>query len=60
MIKKACWTINRKKGYFHIYNSNATYPLPMAEEYKAQHDLTWQQVADSLLKIDQQELEPCE
>lgn len=50
---KACYSINRKKGYVTIYNNNARYPLVLWEEFKAQNDLTHQQVADELLKMDQ-------
>lgn len=44
----ACYTINKKRGYFRIYYpvaKQADYPLEMIQEYKTQNDLTYEQVA---------------
>lgn len=49
---KACWTINRKKGYFRIYNIDMDFPLEDIQEYKTQHDMSYQQIADALLQFD--------
>jgi hypothetical protein len=48
-MKKACFSINRKKEYVTIYNSGCIYPLPLWNKYRAMHDFTHQQVADMLL-----------
>lgn len=48
---KACFTINRKKNEFHIYNIHSSYPLDMVQELKTQLDETYQQVANELVKI---------
>lgn len=45
----ACWSINRKKRYFTIYNNQTRYPLQMIQEYKAINEMSYQQVANELL-----------
>lgn len=49
----ACFTVNRKKGIFRIYRKNAflDYPLPLVQEFKSMNDLTYQDVANSLLDM---------
>ena len=58
-MTNVCWNINRKKGYFRIqfWNPNTErptcidYPLWIADELKAQHDQTWQALANDLADI---------
>ena len=47
---KACYSINRKAAYVTIYNTGTIYPLDVWNEFKAQHDMTHQEVADLLLR----------
>jgi len=51
----ACYTINTKKQYLKIFNNQMEYPLPMVKELKAQHDQTYQQIANYLLKLYEKE-----
>ncbi len=44
----ACYTINRKKKYFRIYNLDMDFPLEKVQEMKTQNDQTYQQVANAL------------
>ncbi len=48
---KACYTINRKRNIFRIFNVNADYPLNMIQDYKTDHDMTYQQVANALVAM---------
>ena len=50
MKSKACYTINREKGVFRIFNYGGyDYPLEMVKEWKEDHDVTWDKVANLLL-----------
>jgi hypothetical protein len=50
--KNACFSINRKGGYVTIHNNGSRYPLRLWEEYRGDHDLTHQQVANQLLAME--------
>lgn len=46
--QNACFTVNRKKGYFHVYNINASFPLVQIQALKANKQMTYQEVANYL------------
>ena len=54
----ACYTINRKRGYLRVRTGLATYdyPLDLADELKGQQDLTWQELANHLAKLQDEQV----
>ena len=46
----ACWTKNKRRNYFRIFDINTDYPLDLCEEFKLMHHLTWDELAETLVK----------
>ena len=54
----ACYTINRKRGYLKVRTRLAEYeyPLDLADELKTQNGHTWQQLANALGKMQDEQV----
>jgi hypothetical protein len=54
----ACYTINKKRGYLRVRTTLATYdyPLDLASELKTQNNHTWQELANHLAKLQDEQV----